>query len=512
MTNDPDHDSLNQSSPQPNAAQPERTRAQRMDPLASLPVFLKLRGKRAVVAGGGEPALWKAELLSAAGAAVDVYADDAIEDLKVLALNAPDGSVVIHPRPWQPDDLADAAIAVGAIQADSEAADFVAAARRAGVPVNVVDRPAFCQFQFGAIVNRSPLIVSISTDGAAPVFGQAIRSMIETLLPAGFKRWAEAARAWRREGDRLGPNIARRRFFWERFSAFALAHPNHAPDDRDLNALIADASAEVTKQGGGTGFVTLVGAGPGDPELLTLRAVRALRTADIVLYDSLVPEAVLEYARREADRVLVGKVGYGPACKQTEINRLMIEHAREGRRVVRLKSGDPLIFGRGGEEMDDLRAAGIAFDVVPGITAAQGAAARLGVSLTHRDHAKRLQFITGHSRDGKLPADLDWQALADPGATTVVYMAGRTLRELRDKLVAHGLNGATPAIAAVRATRADEVIVNSTLDHLADDLATANAVGPCLVLIGDALAVAASGPAAGAEASSVAGQLATVAD
>jgi uroporphyrin-III C-methyltransferase / precorrin-2 dehydrogenase / sirohydrochlorin ferrochelatase len=470
------------------ARAPEPTRPARMDALATLPVFLKLRGRKAVLAGGSEPALWKAELLAAAGALVTVYARDPVDGFAALAADPPDGAVSVELRDWRDGDLDGAAIAIGALTEDAEADRFVAAAQRAGVPVNVVDRPEFCAFQFGAIVNRSPLVVAISTDGAAPVFGQAIRSRIEALLPQGFKRWAEAARSWRREGERLGPDIAARRRFWERFTERALAMPERVPAQADLESLIA----EVKPGGGGTqpvsrGFVTLAGAGPGDPELLTLRAVRALRTADVVLYDALVTPEVLDFARRESERVLVGKIGYGPACKQTEINRLMIAHARAGKRVVRLKSGDPLIFGRGGEEIADLRAAGIAFDVVPGITAAQGAAARLGVSLTHRDTANRLQFITGHSRDGRLPGNLDWQALADPDATTVVYMANRTLAELRDRLTSHGLPATTPAIAVIRATRPDEHIVRSTIDSLPGDLAQAAISGPCLVLIGGAL-------------------------
>ncbi len=457
-----------------------------MDALATLPVFFKLNGKRAVLVGGTEPAAWKAELLAAAGANVDVYADHFVDDFTHLAAHPPAGRVTFFQRRWQAADLEGAAIAIGAITDDSEAQAFVDAARIAGVPVNVVDRPAFCAFQFGAIVNRSPLVVAISTDGAAPVFGQAIRSRLEALLPAGFKRWAEAAKAWRCEDDRLGSTIAERRRFWERFAERAMIAAERAPTAQDLEDLIV-AGGETGSTAQKLGFVSLVGAGPGDPELLTLRAVRALRAADVILYDDLVTAPVLEFARREATRMLVGKTGYGPACKQTEINALMITLARQGRRVVRLKSGDPMIFGRGGEEMDELEAAGIPFDVIPGISAAQAAAARLKISLTHRDHAKRLQFVTGHSREGRLPSNLDWQALADPGATTAVYMAHRTLAELRDRLAAAGLPPDTPAAALIDVSREGERIIASGLGELPEALAAANVNGPCLVLIGEAL-------------------------
>jgi uroporphyrin-III C-methyltransferase/precorrin-2 dehydrogenase/sirohydrochlorin ferrochelatase len=457
-----------------------------MDALATLPVFFKLKTKRAVVAGGSEPAAWKAELLAAAGANVDVYAPAFAEDFVHLAAHPPAGCITLHRRSWKPGDLENAVIAIGAITDDAEAAAFANAARSAGVAVNVIDRPDNCDFQFGAIVNRSPLVVAISTDGAAPVFGQAIRSRLEALLPQGFKRWAEAAKAWRREGNRLGEGMAARRRFWERFTDRAIENASREPTSGDLEDLIA-ANTEAGERAARTGFVALVGAGPGDAELLTLRAVRALRSADVVLYDDLVTAPILEFARRECKRMLVGKTGYGPACKQSEINALMVSLARDGKRVVRLKSGDPMIFGRGGEEIDELNQAGIAFEIIPGISAAQAAAATLKVSLTHRASAKRLQFVTGHSREGRLPANLDWRALSDPCATTAVYMALRTLGELRDQLLEHGLAGTTPAFALFGVTRTGETVVRSTIEALPEALNERGASGPCLVLIGEAL-------------------------
>jgi uroporphyrin-III C-methyltransferase/precorrin-2 dehydrogenase/sirohydrochlorin ferrochelatase len=273
-----------------------------------------------------------------------------------------------------------------------------------------------------------------------------------------------------------------RRTFWERFTERAVAAPNAAPTYADLDALLAPTPAA------NSGSVVLVGAGPGDPELLTLRAVRALQSADVILFDDLVAPDILDFARREAKKMLVGKTGHAPSCKQDDINALMIALAKAGRRVVRLKGGDPMIFGRADEEISACRAAGIAVEVVPGITTAQGAASRLLVSLTHRGKARRVQYLTGHGRDGKLPADIDWASLADPAVTTVVYMPTKTLPELVANAVQAGLDPATPAVAVERATRADERMIAATIAELPARLAAAALSGPVVVMIGRTLA------------------------
>ena len=270
-----------------------------------------------------------------------------------------------------------------------------------------------------------------------------------------------------------------RRSFWERFTARAIAAPDAAPSDADLDALFSPTAAPA---------VTLVGAGPGDPELLTLRAVRALQSADVILFDDLVAPDILDFARREAKKMLVGKTGHAPSCKQDDINALMISLAKAGRRVVRLKGGDPMIFGRADEEISACRAAGIAVEVVPGITTAQGAASRLLVSLTRRSQARRVQYLTGHGRDGKLPADIDWASLADPAVTTVVYMPTKTLPALVASAVEAGLGPATPAVAVEHATRTDERVIAATIAELPARLAAEPPSGPVVVLIGRALA------------------------
>jgi uroporphyrin-III C-methyltransferase/precorrin-2 dehydrogenase/sirohydrochlorin ferrochelatase len=455
---------------------PSEARPERMSALARLPVFLALQGKRAVLVGDGQAVDWKLELLEAAGAQVQRY-----------PVNG-----------WTIDDLRGAAIAVAGFDDDESAGAFATAARAAGVPVNVIDKPAFCDFSFGAIVNRSPLVIGISTDGAAPVFAQAIRAKLEALLPKGFVHWADAAKRWRAAVKESGLSFSGRRKFWQLFTAHAVTNPQSDPSQTDFDRFVA----EVKGIGAAVenGSVTLVGAGPGDPELLTLRAVRALQSADVILFDDLVSRDVLDFARREARKMLVGKTGFGPSCKQDDINTLMVGLAKQGKRVVRLKGGDPLIFGRAGEEIEACKAANIAVEIVPGITAAQGAAAKLGLPLTDRAQSRRLQYITGHAKNGALPDDLDWRALADPATTTAIYMPVRTLAALVAKATAQGLDPATPALAISRATRPDQTVLASPIGELPARIAQAALPGPVLVMLGPgcSLATVASAPRAAA--------------
>jgi uroporphyrin-III C-methyltransferase/precorrin-2 dehydrogenase/sirohydrochlorin ferrochelatase len=398
----------------------------RIAALPNLPLFHRLEGRKAVVVGTSDAASWKAELLAAAGA-----------------------DVVRLGEEWIPEQLSGVAVAVADLPDRREALRFAHAARAAGAIVNLIDQPDLCDVQFGTIVNRSPVVIGISTDGAAPMLGQSIRSRIETVLPLGLSTWARAAKQWRpRLKQELG-DVSARRAFWQRFVATAWGEPGQVPTDADFDVLVK--STPESK-----GRVTLVGAGPGDPELLTLKAVRALQTATVILYDHLIGADVLELARREARRIAVGKTGHGPSCKQSDINALMVELASAGENVVRLKGGDPMIFGRASEEIDACRTSGIPVSVIPGISAAQGAASSLLISLTERRHARRVQFVTGHGADGKLPADIDWLSVADLKATTVLYMPRRTLDEFVRKALAKGLDPATPAIAIASASLPEE--------------------------------------------------------
>lgn len=460
---------------------PNESRRDRVAPLAVLPVFFDLIGKRVVAIGGSEPATWKIELLAAAGAHVQVLAPIASWCDELIALaesGAAAGTISLVDCQWAPSDLSGAALAVADIEDDAEALAFVEAARDASVPYNVIDRPEFCQFQFGTIVNRSPVVVGISTAGAAPILGQAVRRRIETLLPATLSAWAHLAQQVRANVmDRLeaGPQ---RRAFWERLVDRAFGDAAPTPMDGDIEAIAAAPPV---------GRVTLVGAGPGDADLLTIKAVRALQSADVILFDDLVSSDVLELARREAKRMLVGKRAARESCRQEDINEMMLTLARQGKHVVRLKSGDPMIFGRAGEEIEMLESHGIAVSVVPGVTAALALASRLGISLTHRDHAQSVRFVTGHSRKGVLPDTLNWVGLADPATTSVYYMSRRTLPEIVSQLRAQGMGLDTPAIIAGNVGRTDEQVWRGTIGEAVRAVEAFPLSAPTIFAVGDAL-------------------------
>lgn len=459
--------------------QPSEAARPRMGALDVLPVFFDLKAKRVLVAGGEEPAAWKAELLAAAGAHITVYAEDICAEMAALADR---GAVVVIATHWREADWGGLALAVGDCEED-EAEDFVTMAKAHAVPVNVIDKPRYCQFQFGSIVNRSPLVVGISTNGAAPILGQAVRRRIETLLPAGLSQWARLAQDLRAKVlDSLTPG-PQRRAFWERFADLSFAAPT-----AEIDADVMISAAQAVQPG----RVTLVGAGPGDAEYLTLKAVRALQSADVILFDDLVADDVLDLARREAKRILVGKRARRESCRQEDINAMMVSLAKAGKHVVRLKSGDPMIFGRAGEEIARLDAEGIAVTVVPGISTAFALAARLGVSLTHRDCAQSVRFVTGHARDGALPAHLDWRALADPRTTHIYYMARHTLPEIVARLSEHGLDAATPAVLASAVARPQEQVWRGTLAGLVAASQDLDPMAPTILAIGKTFAPAQS--------------------
>lgn len=457
---------------------PRQTRPPRMSPLAVLPIFLDLHGKRVMVAGDGDGAVWKAELLAAAGACVEVFTAQPSPDLLALQAAPPAGCVLIVQRSWLAQDFKGAAVAVGALEGD-DAEAFARAGLIAGVPTNLVDTPSLGSFNFGTIVNRAPVTIGISTDGAAPVLGQLIRSKIESLLHPALGAWAALAKDLRDRVKSLLPMGAARRDLWRRFADQAIA-ARAPPVPADIERLFD------RHQQPGRGSVALVGAGPGDAELLTLKALRALQSADVIMYDRLVGAEILEMGRREATRILVGKTGGGRSCRQSDINDQMVALAVEGKRVVRLKGGDPLVFGRANEEMAACRAVGITYEVVPGITAALGAAAELGLSLTDRKLARRLQFVTGHSESGHAP-DHDWPQLADPWTTTVFYMGARTMGDMLPKLMSAGLASDTPALAISGATTASSRHILTTVSALPTALAGLDPAQPCLIMIGRAL-------------------------
>ncbi|MFS8047805.1 siroheme synthase CysG [Rhizobium sp. BR 314] len=460
-------------------------RQERIAPLASLPVFFDIAGKAVLVAGGSDGAAWKAELLAAAGAEVHVFCR-AAELSEVFTER--DGQFIHHDTCWQSVCFNGFALAVGDCQTKEEARHFHDRAIAAGVPVNVIDIPQFCQFKFGSIVNRSPVVIGISTDGAAPILGQAIRRRIETLLPRSLKSWARFAQTIRSHVTEALSPVQRRRF-WEGFvdRAFGGEEP-----EADMVLDLFAAAGPALRDGRSAGRVTLVGAGPGDAELLTLKAVRALQAADVILFDDLVSSEVLELARREAKRMLVGKRGGRESCKQEDINATMLALAKAGKRVVRLKSGDPMVFGRAGEEIDHLRREGISVDIVPGITAASAMASCLGMSLTHRDYAQSVRFITGHSRHGGLPADIDWACVADPHTTTVFYMGGRTAPLIASRLIAEGLEPSTRTVIMADVSRSTQQQWHGSLENLAEGIGKIGYENPVLIAVGGAVSAQAT--------------------
>jgi uroporphyrin-III C-methyltransferase/precorrin-2 dehydrogenase/sirohydrochlorin ferrochelatase len=471
-----------------NVVPPTETRPAHMRPLAVLPVFLDLTGRRVVVAGDAQAAIWKAELAAAAGAAVEVYAPSPSDELVELAAEPPDGRVAVIRRAWRETDLAGAALAVGAL-AGNEAMMFAAAATRLRVPFNVVDRPDLSPVHFGAIVNRAPVAIGISTGGTAPVLGQMIRMKIETLLPPALGAWAAAAKRVRRQVlARIGYGVGRREI-WHRYARKAF-EARGGPTEDDIADLF-----EPARHTGGS--VVLVGAGPGDPELLTLKAVRALQSADVVLYDRLVSPEILELARREAKRMLVGKIAGGARVRQDDINALMVGLAQHGRRVVRLKGGDPMVFGRAAEEITACRNAGVAVEVIPGITAALGAAAELLLPLSERGLAQRIQFIAGHSETGDIP-DIDWASVADPATTTALYMARRNLREIVGKLRDAGAGPDLPLTIVTAATTSRMQSVRSTLSRAVTEVGELQGDDPCLLIAGRSATTSRSTPASSA--------------
>ncbi len=465
----------------------DRPAAQRIAPLATLPLFFKLEGNKVLVAGGSEAAAWKVELLIAAGARVHLYAEELDSGFRPLLRDSTrPGRIVWHRQAWKDENFCGAAVAIGDIASDDEADAFRRAAKAWGVPVNIIDKPEYCAFQFGSIVNRSPVVIGISSDASSPILTQAIRRRIETLIPSSLANWATMARGLRREVSSRLTSKRQRRWFWEQFSNLAFGAP---PNPNTRETLLAEIQHKSRARGSEFGQVTLVGAGPGDAEFLTLKAVRALQSADIILHDNLVSDEVLELARREAKRMLVGKRGGRESCRQEDINEMMAKLAKAGKSVVRLKSGDPMVFGRAGEEIEWLQDQGISVSTVPGITAAAAMASALGISLTHRDHARSLRFVTGHSRKGILPDDIDWRAVADPKTTTVFYMGRGTAAQISATLIANDMDPVTPVVACAGLSRPTQKTWFGSLGDLGAGVKALLPDEPVLIGIGSVFGV-----------------------
>lgn len=449
-----------------------------------LPVFMTVTDRPVLVVGGGEVAARKAAMALRAGAQIRLVAERPGAELSELALQ---GRVEVAQRAFAPEDVAGAVLVYAASGADATDRAVSRAAQAAGIPVNVVDRPELSTFITPALIDRDPIMVAISSGGAAPVLARRVRGWIEALLPARLGRLAELAEAFRGPAAARLPQ-ARRRPFWERLfdgpaAALALAGDEDAAR-REMAAALDAAETEPKPPGGvPVGSVHIVGAGPGDPDLLTVRAQRLLQDADVIVHDKLVSDLILDRARRDAELIFVGKSKSNHSRSQDQINALLAEQALAGRRVVRLKGGDPFVFGRGGEELEHLQARGIAVEVVPGITAAMGCAAAARVPLTHRDHAMSALFITGHAKNGGEP-DLDWAKLAQAGQTIAVYMGVGTAGRIAERLIAHGMAPDMPVAVIENGTRPDQKVVPARLDGLVDAMVAAQVRGPAMIVIG----------------------------
>jgi uroporphyrin-III C-methyltransferase/precorrin-2 dehydrogenase/sirohydrochlorin ferrochelatase len=443
-----------------------------------LPIFIDIRGQPCLVVGGGEVAARKSALLLRAGARVTVLSPSLSPAFKADLAAA---RIEHRPGIFREEDLEGFALAIAATAEDAVNRSVANAARARRIPVNVVDQPSLCSFILPSIIERAPLTVAVSSGGASPVLARLLRARLETLIPAGYGRLAALAGAFRdRVKARYQPSERRR--FWERVLQGPIAEL--ALSGREAEARTAlQAALEDTRLTFSGGEVSLVGAGPGDPDLLTFRALRLMQQADVVVYDRLVSPAVLNLVRLEAERIYAGKERGKHVLPQEDINHLLVRLAREGKRVVRLKGGDPFIFGRGGEEIDTLAAEGIPFQVVPGITAAAGCASYAGIPLTHRDYAQAAVFVTGHMQDGVM--DLNWAALAQPRQTVVCYMGLLGIDVLCRQLAAHGLPATTPAALIQSGTMPQQRVLAGNLETLPDIVHRSNVKAPTLIIIGE---------------------------
>lgn len=445
-----------------------------------LPVFWRLEGKQVLLLGAGQVAKRKAELLLAAGARLRVVAPAILPELQAL-LRAGEDSFI--EGAFQPDQLDGVAMAIGATDDMAANRALHAVASKRGIPVNVVDCPALCSFIFPAIIDRDPLLIAVSSSARAPVLSRWLRARIEAWLPARLGEVTNLLGDFRQQVVDKLPSLGARRLFWEQVLDGPVVEKVLAGQGElartQLEALIASADKEELSRG----EVFLVGAGPGDPDLLTFRALRLLQKADVVLYDRLVSDEVLALARRDAEKIYVGKARDKHALPQENINDLLVHYARQGKKVCRLKGGDPFIFGRGGEEIDKIVDAHIDFQVVPGITAASGCAAYAGIPLTHRDYAQSVRFITGHRKDGSV--DLPWQSLADASQTLVFYMGLTNLDEICTQLRAHGLPDDLPAALVSRGTTSAQEVLTGTLANLPQQVAAHGELhAPTLIIVG----------------------------
>lgn len=447
--------------------------------MQALPIFFNITNRHCVVIGGGDIALRKIILLRKANASITVVAPVLCDALReMLKANAIKHTVAT----FTPEQIDGACLVIAATDDEAVNEAVSEAAQSRNIPVNVVDSPHLCTFTMGSIIERDPIVIAVSSEGKAPVLARYIRTKIETMLPASYGRIAGIAGEFRDQVKAKFKTVEERRYFWERILQGPIVERVLSGQEESARELLSQA---ITNADNATpaGEVYLVGGGPGDPDLLTFRALRLMQQCDVCVYDKLVSPEVMELVRRDADLIYVGKARDQHTMPQEDINALLARLALEGKRVLRLKGGDPFIFGRGGEEIETLMQHDIAFQVVPGITAANGVSTYAGIPLTHRDHAQTCLFITGHLKDGSV--DLDWDAMTRPNQTVVVYMGLIGLPAICEGLISHGKPAETPIAVIQQGTTPRQKVITSDLNGIVDAVAQAKLKAPCLIIIGD---------------------------
>jgi uroporphyrin-III C-methyltransferase/precorrin-2 dehydrogenase/sirohydrochlorin ferrochelatase len=447
--------------------------------MQALPIFFNIKYRLCIVVGGGEVAARKVTMLLKADAAITLISPDLCQELRYLA----DSNKIIYIKAdFEKSQLEGACLVIAATDKlwVNEAVSI--AAKKQNIPVNVVDAPDLCTFTMGSVIDRSPVVIAVSSEGNAPVLARYIRTKIDTQLPAGYGRIATIAGEFRDAVKAKFPTTQERRHFWESVLQGPVVERVLSGQEQAarelLSGMLQNADFITNK-----GEVYLVGGGPGDPDLLTFRALRLMQQCDVCVYDKLVSPEVMELVRRDAELIYVGKARDQHTMPQEEINELLARLALGGKRVLRLKGGDPFIFGRGGEEIETLMQHGVPFQVVPGITAANGVSSYAGIPLTHRDFAQACLFITGHLRDGTL--DLDWVAMSRPKQTVVIYMGLVGLEQICEKLIAHGVSPQMPAAVVQQGTTQRQKVITATLENLAEKVKAAEMKPPCLTIIGE---------------------------
>jgi len=445
-----------------------------------LPVFLKVEDRPCLVVGGGKVAARKVRLLAKAGASITLVSPTVCNE---VAAAVEQGTVRHVERGFQDEDLADVVLVIAATDDEELNRSVSELAKEQRISVNVVDSPALCSFIMPSIIDRSPVQVAVSTGGASPVLARLLRARLEGFIPAAYGQLAKLVDEYRQRVKDRFTDSEHRRYFWESILQGRVAELLFAGQEEKARTALQAAIDDVDAHYGATGEVYLVGAGPGDPDLITFRALRLMQQADVVVYDRLVSEPILDMVRRDAELIYAGKKRDQHTLSQESINELLVRLAKEGKRVLRLKGGDPFIFGRGGEEIETLAAEQIPFQVVPGITAASGCAAYAGIPLTHRDYAQSCIFVTGHLKDGSV--DLDWERLAKPAQTIVFYMGLHTIPVLSRELIAHGLSKDTPVALVQQGTTRDQRVFIETLETMPDLSEREQLKAPTIIIVGE---------------------------